>query len=284
MVYNASMHVFNGGYVGIGTWARTPASPLEINASSVMTYDSTNPDEATQIILANTDATANNTAGLSFNSSPGAGNQSAYMQSIFSRSNGSAAITFGTRNTGGTLAERLRISEAGNVGINTVPASGNMLDVNGAIHASGDITSSGSIYANYQDVAEWVPASEAMAPGTVVVLNPDHRNEVAASTDAYDTSVAGVVSERPGILLGKAEPNKAQIATTGRVKVKVDAGHAPIKVGDLLVTSDIAGTAMKSEPLTIKGRRIHQPGTILGKALEPLQSGTGEILVLLSLQ
>lgn len=30
--------------------------------------------------------------------------------------------------------------------------------------------------------------------------------------------------------------------------------------------------------------KIHCPGTIIGKALEPLASGTGEILVLLSLQ
>ena len=41
---------------------------------------------------------------------------------------------------------------------------------------------------------------------------------------------------------------------------------------------------MKSEPMEINGRRFHQPGTIIGKALEPLDAGTGEILVLLSLQ
>jgi hypothetical protein len=29
---------------------------------------------------------------------------------------------------------------------------------------------------------------------------------------------------------------------------------------------------------------IHRPGTIIGKALEPLEGGVGEILVLLSLQ
>ena len=32
------------------------------------------------------------------------------------------------------------------------------------------------------------------------------------------------------------------------------------------------------------GTQIHRPGTIIGKALEPLDKGTGEILVLLSLQ
>jgi len=52
----------------------------------------------------------------------------------------------------------------------------------------------------------------------------------------------------------------------------------------LLVTSNVPGTAMYSEPIEIAGLKIHRPGTIIGKALEPLQSGGGEILVLLSLQ
>ena len=58
----------------------------------------------------------------------------------------------------------------------------------------------------------------------------------------------------------------------GRVRVKVDATQAPITVGDLLVTSDTEGVAMKSEPVTVGGRKLHAPGTIIGKALEPLAS------------
>jgi hypothetical protein len=41
---------------------------------------------------------------------------------------------------------------------------------------------------------------------------------------------------------------------------------------------------MKSEPVNIGGVQLHRPGTLIGKALEPLAQGTGEILVLLSLQ
>ena len=40
----------------------------------------------------------------------------------------------------------------------------------------------------------------------------------------------------------------------------------------------------KSVPVELGGLRIHRPGTLIGKALEPLAQGTGEILVLLSLQ
>jgi hypothetical protein len=68
------------------------------------------------------------------------------------------------------------------------------------------------------------------------------------------------------------------------VKVKVDATNGSIQVGDLLVTSDVEGVAKKSEPLNLGGVQIHRPGTLIGKALEPLAKGTGEILVLLSLQ
>ena len=69
------------------------------------------------------------------------------------------------------------------------------------------------------------------------------------------------------------------------MKVKVDAGDGPIEIGDLLVTSDKEGVAMKSVPVKVGGGvRMHRPGTLIGKALQPLAQGTGEILVLLSLQ
>ena len=143
----------------------------------------------------------------------------------------------------------------------------------------------GVIHAKYQDVAEWVQATQPMDAGTVVVLNPNGINQVMPSATAYDTSVAGVVSEQPGLLLGHPGDSKVRVATTGRVRVNVDASHAPIRVGDLLVTSQTPGTAARSEPIDIAPSiKIHRPGTILGKALEPLATGKGQILVLLTLQ
>jgi hypothetical protein len=176
----------------------------------------------------------------------------------------------------------LTVTQSGNVGIgNTAPTA--KLDVSGNLNTTGTITG-GTIVAKYQDVAEWVPASQALPAGTVVTLDPTKSNHVEASSQAYDTRVAGVVSEQPGITLGESGESKVLVATTGRVRVTVDASHAPIQIGDLLVTSDIAGVAMKSEPITIGGRKIHSPGTLIGKALEPLEQGSGKILVLLSLQ
>jgi hypothetical protein len=183
---------------------------------------------------------------------------------------------------------RLFVDAAGNIGINS-KTPGARLDVKGGVNVSENLTvtqtiTAGIIHATYQDVAEWVPAKEEMAAGTVVVVGEDADNTVTASMHAYDTSVAGVVSANPGLLLGVASASKAKIATTGRVQVRVDATKSPIRKGDLLVTSDQPGMAMKSEPLDLGGVKIHRPGTLIGKALEPLASGQGEILVLLSLQ
>lgn len=141
-----------------------------------------------------------------------------------------------------------------------------------------------NIRATYQDIAEWVPSREDLAPGTVVVLDTAIGNAVMPSSRAYDTTVAGVVSAQPGITLGVESEGQEQIATTGRVKVFVDATAAPIEAGDLLVTSSVPGMAMKSIPIDVGGVAIHRPGTIIGKALGPLAGGRGEILVLLSMQ
>jgi hypothetical protein len=148
----------------------------------------------------------------------------------------------------------------------------------------GDISVSGNIAAKYQDVAEWVPSPEDLTAGTVVTLDRGRANNVVASVTPYDTAVAGVVSDSPGVLLGVEGKGKVKVAATGRVKVKVDASAAPIQIGDLLVASGNPGVAMRSEPIDLGGFKIHRPGTIIGKALEPLASGKGEILVLLSLQ
>ena len=171
----------------------------------------------------------------------------------------------------------------GNVGVGTASPTAK-LHVQGAGRITGNLVVDGNIAAKYQDVAEWVPAAEQLSAGTVVVLNSSKANQVISSNQSYDTRVAGVISAQPGITLGEKSDEKVLVATTGRVLVNVDATSGPIQIGDLLVTSDREGFAMKSQPLEIGGARLHRPGTLIGKALEPLAGGTGKILVLLSLQ
>lgn len=171
----------------------------------------------------------------------------------------------------------------GNVGVATA-APTEKLHVTGNIKVTGNIDVGGNINAKYQDMAEWVDSPQDLPAGTVVVLDSAKSNQVIASSQSYDSRVAGVISERPGLALGERGEGRVLVATTGRVKVKVDATNGPIQIGDLLVTSDKEGVAMKSLPVEFGGVRMHRPGTLIGKALEPLAAGTGEILVLLSLQ
>ena len=291
----------NSGNVGVGT--ASPSSRLTIvgpvqNGVYTVSIDSTAGGQAGSqhgILLTGTAATTYLSAGATtlFGTAP--------HINVAGSDNTNYSVTFG--NTGGFgRVLRLRSSSGGDVPVLQVEGS-NGGSVALSVHANGsvgvgtgspdssykldvvgNVRISGNIAAKYQDVAEWVEASEMLPAATVVVLDSNKSNQVVASSRAYDTRVAGVISAQPGLILGEQAENKVMVATTGRVKIKVDATAGAIRVGDLLVTSNKAGVAMKSRPISVGGARIHRPGTIIGKALEPLAKGQGEILVLLSLQ
>jgi hypothetical protein len=269
-VLNERMRITSSGNVGIGTTSPTHrlvvGSGTTTNVNSNFGVVNVGQDQAGFAAVSGTQRTTY----LFSASAAGIYGLNAYDYGI-------SAYLPVTINWGGT--NTLLNTSGGTVGINNpTPDANYKLDVNGSVKVSGNIN------AKYQDVAEWVPSSEQLAAGTVVVLDATKSNQVVASTTAYDTRVAGVISAQPGITLGEKSDSKVLVATTGRVRVKVDAARGPIGIGDLLVTSDVPGVAMKSEAVNLGGVQIHRPGTIIGKALEPLAKGKGEILVLLSLQ
>jgi hypothetical protein len=127
-----------------------------------------------------------------------------------------------------------------------------------------------------------IDSAQPLEPGMVMVITEG--SQLRPCGEAYDRKVAGVLSGagdyRPGIVLGKrvSSHGRIPIALVGRAYCKVDARNAPIEIGDLLTTSDTLGHAMKaSDPLRAFG-------AVIGKALRPLQEGTGLLPVLIALQ
>ena len=81
------------------------------------------------------------------------------------------------------------------------------------------------------------------------------------------------------ITMLRSQKEEAKSITRQVVKIKMDAGYAPIKRGDLLTTSPTPGYAM------VVRDYAKAQGAILGKAMEGLPEGEkGQILVLVTLQ
>jgi hypothetical protein len=189
---------------------------------------------------------------------------------------------------------RMLIDAFGHVGIGTTtPAY--VLDVTGQVHSSigyvfpdGSTQTTAFIPANCgADYAESVGVSgdrTSYLPGDILVIDPDNPGKFLKSNQPYSTMVAGIYSTQPGFV-GRLEPANSETAKTevpmamvGRVPTKVSAENGPIKVGDLLVSSSTMGYAMKGTD------RSQMLGAVVGKALGSLDSGTGVIEVLVTLQ
>jgi len=151
-----------------------------------------------------------------------------------------------------------------------VDETGRLL-ADGTVHAAQFLTGSA-------DIAEWIPVSEPVEPGDVLELNPTDPTTYRLSRDACSPLVAGVVSTEPGVVLGEGASfdQRALLALTGIVPVKVTNEGGPIQPGDLLVTSSTPGHAM------LWSGPVPCPCALVGKALEPMTDETGLILVLLT--
>jgi hypothetical protein len=122
-------------------------------------------------------------------------------------------------------------------------------------------------------------ASEANATGVIgvvdVLYEPCQATEPLQAGQACGGFQGDVTTIQPGEYLG--------VVTLGAYEaVKVDASAGPIRPGDLLASSTRAGFAMTATPLRVQGTSFFAPGTIIGKALGSLNSGTGTVPVFVS--
>jgi hypothetical protein len=182
------------------------------------------------------------------------------------------------------------------------------------VDEEGNVFARGSFRPSSMDLAEYHPVLEPVEIGDVLVADRKLPGLMRLGRAAHDAAVVGIVSGEPGVVLGsgirriaEADPElaarldeartfgdrkeeaalwsemerrfrstHAPVALSGTVPCKVDAGYGAIQVGDLLTVSPTPGHAMRSDDAF--------PGTIIGKAMEPLESGTGMVRVLVMLR
>ncbi|MCP3982718.1 MAG: hypothetical protein GY716_25790 [bacterium] len=182
------------------------------------------------------------------------------------------------------------------------------------VDEEGNLHVKGAVRPSSLDLAEYHPVNERVAMGDVLVVDVNSPGVMRLGREPSDPAVVGIVSAEPGLLLGagmtrigdadpalarkldqarefgdleeearlwhelerKFERSHAPLALSGTVDCKVDAGYGAIRVGDLLTSSATPGHAMRADD--------PRPGTIIGKALEPLDTGTGTVKVLVMLR
>lgn len=161
------------------------------------------------------------------------------------------------------------------------------------INAAGRGFFNGGTQTGGADYAESMPTSEdprVLEPGDVLVLDPASPMAVRRADEPASRLLVGVYSTRPSILAvgehGVDDPLEGEVpvALLGIVPTKASAENGAIAVGDLLVSASRRGYAMKAKPELVGGVPIFPTGAILGKAMEPLESGSGLIRVLVTLR
>jgi hypothetical protein len=216
----------------------------------------------------------------------------------------------GIRNYNGKTV--LTLTEDGNVGIGA-PSPGYKLDVAGNARVQQDLEVTGKIstgvferhphpawgggvetwdviaHANGFAHGSWLSRAfdlaerfylheEGLEAGDVVVADPEVPERLIRSTAPYQDTLMGVISEKPGFILGVdwEDPQRGvPLGLAGRVPVKVTLEGGPIRIGDMLTSAETPGHAMKAT----------RAGRVLGLALQSFdgsQGPTGRIIVFIN--
>lgn len=115
-----------------------------------------------------------------------------------------------------------------------------------------------------------IAVAERVEPGDVLANDAEHPGTARRAGAESASAVIGIVAGEPGGVWSGTAP----LALPGTIAIcRADATLGPIAATDLLVASPNPGFAMRA------GTNPKQ-GTVIGKALEPLEAGMGLIRVL----
>lgn len=267
---DGKMVILNSGQVGIGTLNPGRKVTIQGNGGTTAALAFNNSSNPVPYVGVAYDQTNDGLALMTNNSSADLNTTPLFIQRT-------------TSNIGiGTTAPGVRLEVNGNIKL----TSGSGASISFADGTTQSTAWSGTLCGG--DYAESVDVSgdrSRYEPGDVMVIDPDVPGKFLKSAEPYSTSVAGIYSTKPGMVGrrqtavdSQARATEVPMAMVGIVPTKVSAENGPIKPGDTLVTSSTLGHAMKGTDRSLLA------SAVVGKALGRLESGTGVIEVLVSLQ
>jgi hypothetical protein len=122
------------------------------------------------------------------------------------------------------------------------------------------------------DLAEvYFTQDGSIKEGDVVSLAGTGVSQVAKSAKVNDSKVLGIVSTKPGLVMGESDGKGKPVIVglSGRVPVKVSTKNGAINPGDYITTSNIPGVGQKATTV----------GRVIGKALTGLPKTSEEDVV-----
>lgn len=105
-------------------------------------------------------------------------------------------------------------------------------------------------------------ADDKIESGDIVALG---EKGIERTTVSLSPRIFGVMQENPMIVYREVDATKKPVVREGVVEVNVTTTNGPIKVGDFITSSAIAG----------KGQRASYSGYVIGTALSELKEGDG---------
>ena len=274
--------IFSGGNVGIGS--STPAALLSLQGTSGAITDLLNVASSTKsslFIVKSSGSVGINTSSPTAELSIAGINNNPLLS--ISSTSGASLMWMGANGKigiGTTTPSQLLQVGSNTSGGNMVVSNGWLCVGTGTSSGNGSCTTgpttAGTIYANnlaiqQGDYAErYLSLNNNIATGTLVTADQNNTDYIAAATST--SSIMGVVSTAPGVVIGDSTTNNPPsgtasypVALSGRVPVKVSNENGNINAGDYLAPSvQFPGYAMKA---TVSGQ-------VIGQALQSFGSST----------
>lgn len=163
--------------------------------------------------------------------------------------------------------------------------------IGGSTANSGSVSSTNAPYIQMtycekdlgSDYAEWIESDEKIEEGMIVSVDVDNDKKVVRSRKEYDDKIIGVVSTKPGWLIGRESRTAVKLALAGRVPVKVSLINGEIKRGDAITSSSVEGFGMRADVGRIVGIALSELNENSGGVYECGENLCGEVEILLDL-